>query len=351
MDIAIISFYRGINNRGVERWVSDLTKHLSGKHTFTIYQNSNLSAGKNVAIYNGNLIYETKNRDSKLQRRLFIDHKSLTIFYFTLKILKKLFFGKHQIIIPTDGGWESAIVRLVCWLTGKKMIIAGQAGVGYDDLNNLWCFPDCFVALSSHALKWAEKINPFVRLVKIPNAVDTNLFVPIKNKIKGRNILCVGALTKEKRIDLVIKAVAEIDDANLTIVGSGQDENYLKTLAFSKLGKKVKFIKADFEEMPKIYQNADLLVSTSVGSLSFEMVLVEAMACNVPVVANDDPIRREIVGDAGFLVNPDKTSEFVLAIKKALNKDWGNIPRKRSKLYSWDKIALMYDELFENIFM
>ncbi|MCX7928132.1 MAG: glycosyltransferase [Patescibacteria group bacterium] len=351
MDVAIISFYRGINNRGVERWVNDLTGNLSGKCDFTIYQNSNLPACRGVEIVNGYVTYQRKIVKSKLLKRFFIDYDSLKILHFCFKILPKLIFRKHQIIIPTDGGWESAIVRIICWLTGKKMIIVGHAGVGYDDLNNLWCFPDCFVALSKYALMWARKANPFVKLTQIPNGVDTNLFVPFTKPKNGRNVLCVGALTKDKRIDLVINAVAKIPDLNLTIVGEGEEESYLKNLAFEKLGKRASFLRVSFDEIPKLYQNSDLLISASTKHFSFEMVLIEAMACNLAVIANDDPIRREIVGNAGFLVDPTKENEFIRLIRKALSTNWKDVPRKRAEMYSWNKIAGKYYELFESISM
>ncbi len=45
-------------------------------------------------------------------------------------------------VIPVNGGWMPAILRIVTWLYGGKLVISGQSGIGWDDRNNLWCFPD-----------------------------------------------------------------------------------------------------------------------------------------------------------------------------------------------------------------
>ena len=59
--------------------------------------------------------------------------------------------------------------------------------------------------------------------------------------------------------------------------------------------------------------------------------MVEAMASGLPVVATDDPIRREIVGDAGLFVDPTDTNKFANTIEKALNTNWGEKPRKQAE--------------------
>jgi len=82
---------------------------------------------------------------------------------------------------------------------------------------------------------------------------------------------------------------------------------------------------------------------------SFENVLVEAMATGLGVVANNDPIRREIVGKAGILVNPKKVQEYSLSLKKALEADWSDKPRKQAAKFDWDKTAQKYEELIKKL--
>jgi glycosyltransferase involved in cell wall biosynthesis len=116
------------------------------------------------------------------------------------------------------------------------------------------------------------------------------------------------------------------------------------------LGKERFEIKSvSYEKMDQIYNKASVLAFPSVPWESFGIVIVEAMARGLPVVASDDPIRREIVGSAGLLVDPTNTDEYAKALKKALGKNWGDAPRKQAEKFSWDNIAKQYEELFENI--
>jgi glycosyltransferase involved in cell wall biosynthesis len=73
------------------------------------------------------------------------------------------------------------------------------------------------------------------------------------------------------------------------------------------------------------------------------------MACGLGVVVNNDPIRREIVGNAGFFVNPTNINKYSQALEKALKTDWGSKPRKQAEKFDWDKIAEKYNVLFKKL--
>lgn len=352
MKIAILSFYSGINERGVERWVSELGNGLSGKNEITVYQNKPLKTKVGYKIVTSDLKYEDVQPDLLLQR-FFLDYKSLKVLGFVLKIMKNLFRGNYDIIIPTDGGWEPAIIRLTTWLQRKKMVIVGHAGMGFDDANNLWSFPDVFVGLSMQAKSWAKKVNPFVRTEYIPNGVDLNKFNLniLKKDLKLNKPLavCVSALEKGKRIGSIIEAVSKVKGLSLLVCGRGELKEEIGDLGDKLLNNRFKMAEYSFDEMPGVYRNCDLLLSASLPSYSFEMVLLEAMACGLPVIANNDPIRREIVGDAGLLTNPEDVNEFSTAINKALKTNWGSKPADQAKKFSWEVVSAKYNELFESL--
>ena len=246
-----------------------------------------------------------------------------------------------------------ALMRLATWAYRGKMVISGQAGMGWDERNNLWCFPDTFVALSSKAQKWAKGVNPLTRAVYIPNGVDTNKFTAngptFKTNLPKPIILCVGALTKSKRIDLTIKAVAKLGNASLLLVGDGDLRKELSRLGKGFLGKRFQLTKVPFSDMPKVYRVADIFTIASEPFHSFEIVLVEAMASGLPVVANKDDIRREIVGRAGVLVDPINTDTYAIALKNAMRLNWGKRPQNQAKKFDWDKIAEKYEKLFKSL--
>lgn len=265
-------------------------------------------------------------------------------------ILTNLNFKKYDIVIPINGRFQVLIVRMVTWLNGSKMVISGQSGLGFDDRINLYSFPNCFVPVSSHALEWAKKINPFVKSVYIPNGADLGKFREQK-KSNGKVILCVGAFTNEKRHDLTIKAVAELQDIKLIIVGGGGNErSKIEDLGIRMLGKgRFEVLSVPNEKMSDVYKMADVFVYPTVPWESFGIAMVEAMASGLSIVANNDPIRREIVGDAGVFVDPTNTEAYAKAIEKALKTDWGNKPRKQAEKFDWDKIALEYERLFQTL--
>lgn len=265
----------------------------------------------------------------------------------------KLFAKRFDIIIPTNGRLQALIVRLIAWLKGAKLVISGQSGIGLDDRINLYVFPNIFVAISSKAKLWARKTNPLVKSVYIPNGVDLSKFKPKKlSSVNGSlsTILSVGAFTREKRHDLTIKAVAKLKDVKLVIVGGGGDlKKEIEKLGGSLLTDRFEIISIKHSQMPKIYQKADLFTFSTVPWESFGIVVLEAMASGLPVVATDDPIRREIVGDAGMFVDPTDTEAYSKVLKKALNTNWGNRPRRQAKKFDWDTIAKKYEELFSKL--
>ncbi len=264
-----------------------------------------------------------------------------------------LFKKRYDLVIPTNGRFQVVFTRLITWLTGGKMVVSGQSGMGWDDRVNLYSLPNYFVPISFEALKWAKKVNPFIKSVYIPNGVDTKKFKPEGEKIeidlKKPIILCVGALTKTKRIGLVIKAVSKVDEASLLIVGKGEEEKNLQDIGEKLLAGRFKIMSFQYEKMPEVYRIADVFTLVSEPYYSFENVLAEAMATNLPVVANDDPIRREIVGDGGILVNPHDTDEYAEALRKAIKTNWQNKPREQAKKFDWDKIAMEYEKIIKTL--
>lgn len=287
----------------------------------------------------------------ELSKRLSKNHKVDVISdinYFDL--LRK----RYDVIIPTNGRFQALIVRKIAWLTDTKVIISGQSGIGWDDKINLLSFPNVFVALTQKAEKWARKFNPFVKVVKIPNGVDLNEFTfkgeTFKVSLEKPIILAVGAFTEQKRMDLVIAAVAKLKGVSLLMVGGGGElKEELEKLGKKMLGGRFEILSVPFNHMPEIYRVASVFTLPSASSEAFGNVLVEAMATNLPVVATDDEQRREIVGEAGILVDPVNTEEYTKALQKALDTNWGDKSRKQAEKFSWDEIALKYEGLFKSL--
>jgi glycosyltransferase involved in cell wall biosynthesis len=336
MKIAFINYYQNKVSRGSETFVKEISARLGPVAKIDVISGEGKIIKRWPALW-----------------RLFIDPQGLTILFFTLKNIGRLAKAKYDVIVPLNGGWQPAIIRILAWIMGTKMLITGHSGIGWDDLNNLWCFPDYFVALSTSAFNWARKANSLVKTVYIPNGVDLKKFNPNGGKypinLPRPIILCVGALTPDKRIDLVIKAVAQLKSSSLLVVGEGELRGKLEALGTRLLGPRFKIMKLQYEQMPEIYRVADVFTLASTVSHSFEIVLIEAMASGLPVVANCDPIRQEIVGDAGLFVNPEDITEYTEVIKKALKENWGEKPRRQAEKFDWESVAGQYRMLLNKL--
>lgn len=357
MKIAFLSFYSGHISRGSETYVYELATRLGKTNEVTVFQSGPKFGHGNYELIRIDTRIDWKEKDmtGTVYRRFFIDYWSRLIARFTIKSLLPIWRGKFDVVIPINGGWQPAFVRLITWLQGSKMVVSGQSGMGWDDRNNLWSFPNSFVALSRKSELWAKEANPLAKnICYIPNGVDLAKFKPGGEKygvkLKKPIILCVGALTRQKRIDLVIKAVAKLNNVSLLVAGDGSNKKALMKVGSELLGSKFKLISVFYDEMPKVYRVADIFTLVPESSEAFGNVYVEAMATNLPVVAVDDEQRREIVGDAGILVAPTDTEAYAKALTETLNKNWGDKPRKQAEKFDWDKIAQDYERLFKSLF-
>ena len=77
------------------------------------------------------------------------------------------------------------------------------------------------------------------------------------------------------------------------------------------------------QDMGMIYSVLNVCVHTSIEPEPFGLVIIEAMANGVPVIASDLGAPKEIITDAvnGYLVNPKSSKKLVTAISRLLNND------------------------------
>ncbi len=336
MKIGILSAYQGGVLRGAERFVEEISKRLKNGYDVVIF------SAKVKPLKRWSFFW-----------RFFIDPQGIFIFWFTFKNLINLWREKFDIVIPINGGWQPALVRLLTWLRGGRMVVIGHSGIGWDDRNNIYCFPDAFVGLTSRQAKWAKRINPFIKVYQVPDGVNLEVFKPLGPKVDiplpRPIILMVGALVKEKRMELAIEAVSRLKKASLLILGEGDYETEIRKLANLKLRGRFMIKKVGFEEIANYYRSCDLFTLPSWPNEAFGMVYLEALASGLPVVAPNDEQRKEIVGNAGILVDPTDTNAYAQALKMALKIDWGSKPRKQAQKFSWDKIVKKYEEIFEEL--
>lgn len=201
----------------------------------------------------------------------------------------------------------------------------------------------------------------------IPFGVDTDFFRPL-NVYKDENIfqiLSVGYLIERKGFEYLIRAIPmvlkEHENVRLTIVGSGPLESYLKALIYELgLSDYVEIIKnVSDEKLLTIYNSADLFVLPSIvdsqgNTEGLGVVLLEAMACGLPVIGSDVGGISDIIqdGETGILV-PEKDvlrlSEMILnLIENNLRQKLADSGYELVKYkFSWDNTAESHVNLYK----
>lgn len=211
-----------------------------------------------------------------------------------------------------------------------------------------------FVGLSSESLKeWNVKNG-----VVIPNPVwfKTSRFSDLKSK----KVIFVGRHSYEKGLDRMLqiwqKVIQKHPDWSLEIYGKSNENQELQKLANSlNINNNVTF----FEPVKNIndkYLGASIVSMTS-RTEGFGMVLIEALANGLPVIAYDCPCGpRAIIqnNENGFLVENGNIDSFVQKIElliedENLRMQMGENAQESTKKYNIDSIMQQWKSFFEDL--
>jgi glycosyltransferase involved in cell wall biosynthesis len=257
----------------------------------------------------------------------------------------------YDVIINNSGFPGTYYLRKHRKTTGTPFITRCRGG-GREALISKWLKPDCMVFLSE---VHKNRISFTGRSEVISNGIDLAVYKKIKKKeinFKKPIILCVGAMAKVKRHELLIDAVAKLDWGTLVLIGASTDkryENYIKNYGNKSLGERFQFIgEVPHEEVLSYYKAADIFALASEAE-SFGIVFLEAMASGLPVVTQKDKKRLEIIDDAGVLINCEDAKAFANGLEMANSIDWKDKPLKRAQEYDWNTIKNKYRDLLWKI--
>jgi len=167
-------------------------------------------------------------------------------------------------------------------------------------------------------------------------------------------ILSVSSIYRYKNFVKLIEAYALLakrrrDVPDLVIVGDDQDPEYSRKMdaaraATRSLAEHIHILgEIPYAEVPAWYAGAELFVFPSYLE-TFGHPLLEAMASDVPVVAADIPVFREIGGDAAFYANPHSAQALAGAMEDALfvalaREMLIKHGRERVREFSWERSA------------
>jgi glycosyltransferase involved in cell wall biosynthesis len=199
------------------------------------------------------------------------------------------------------------------------------------------------------------------KVAVIPNGVDLKMFAGSSDRIMlegDPSVLYVGHLSRLKGVDILIQAItklkSELPNIKLHLVGHGNARYFAALARKEGIEKYVVFHGlAEQSMLPSYYKSADICVFPSRHE-GFGIVILEAMASGIPVIASDIPSFREIIsnGSDGRLFKPedaDALSKEVIALYQNphLRKELSRNAFEKATMYSWENIADKYISLYK----
>ncbi len=206
------------------------------------------------------------------------------------------------------------------------------------------------------ALGWHEK-----DIVAIPNGIDGKEFEESvirdqESEGKKLQIGCVARLTKDKGVDLLIEAMKEIPNAQLSIVGQGREESVLQSLiASEKLSDRVA-IKSGAEDIRTFYRTLDVLVLPSRDHDPFGLVAAEAMSMGVPVIVTDQCGIADYVTDGSdaIVVSSNSSQALIEGLHRLSKSEERTRIGAEGRLtaherFSLDRMIDRYEKMLEKV--
>ena len=275
---------------------------------------------------------------------------------YSLKVAKDILRAKYnaKTIMESHINHDSLIKHYEF----KKKDINRYFFLVYDKINkNTLKKYDLFVSLTEKdATQWRMS---GIKTKVIPNPV-TNYPKEINTNKKSNNrIIAVGRLNHQKGFDKLIEAFSLISSKypewRIDIYGQGELERELNSQIIPKRLEGRVVINQPTKDIYIEYLNSDFLVLSS-NFEGFGLVLIEAMACGIPVVSFDCPYGpNEIITDMkdGILVkngNVNQLSEKMewMITHKVERTEMGIQARVSAKKYEIKYIMSIWEELFKN---
>ena len=220
------------------------------------------------------------------------------------------------------------------------------------------------IAVSEPARAFFHRYFPDFPLRIVPNGIDTSVFRPGLSPIRHLrddrvNILFVGRLEKRKGVGDLLRGYefmrSRVNNARLIIVGDGP----LRASAESFISRHrlPDVVMAGFvpdSVLPRYYDSADIFCAPATGRESFGIVLLEAMACAVPVVATEVPGYMSVLepGQDSLTVRPKSWAELgaalvILARDGDLRRRMGAAGLEKAQRYSWASVASQVIEVYD----
>jgi glycosyltransferase involved in cell wall biosynthesis len=186
-------------------------------------------------------------------------------------------------------------------------------------------------------------------LATVYNGIDLSLY-PFQES-PGEELIFLGRIHPDKGVHLAI-AVARLSGLPLRIAGIIQDREYFQKQVEPYLDDRdIRYIgPVDVAGKNELFSRARALLHLNTIPERFGLVLAEANAAGVPVIAMDLGSCREVIeeGKTGFLVNG--VNEAVEALKRVHTIDRAACRRRVEQCFSIETMVERYERVYRKIF-
>lgn len=228
---------------------------------------------------------------------------------------------------------------------------------------------DIIFAVSRDAEEVARMKGYQGTIINLPNGYDDKVFNTSQHRQHGGIIRLgyVGKFTERKGLKILLQALGEIREEpwHLSLVGKGPLEPYIRhRLQEDGLSHKVTILPyMPRQDLARVYSELDVLILPSITSdgsdhglgryfkflrvqwrEQFGRVLVEAMACGLPIIGSNCGAIPEVVGDAGWIVPEAEPTSLAEVIRRLMREPHqlsarAALARQRAERFKWKTIA------------
>ena len=218
---------------------------------------------------------------------------------------------------------------------------------------------ECNIAVSKEFCQLLSKTFD-LSFEYIANIVDTNYFLPSKNKDSNKSFkfINIANLNKNKNQSSLIKAFSKAFSNNknvsLFILGGGSEyENLKKEIDINAMQKQISLYGfATREEVLRELQSSDAFILSS-DYETFGVVLIEAMSCGLPVISTKCGGSMSIITDEqyGLLVEKNDTGILADAMLKVYNNTYNSQYIRDYCIENFSEDAVVYElnKVYEKI--
>ena len=224
---------------------------------------------------------------------------------------------------------------------------------------------DARVCVSSASRHFISRYFPEEDYWIIPNGVDVRFYAdarPLPEYRDGKlNILFVGRLESRKGAMYLLRAYARLKprypNTRLVICNWGPQLGSLRRFIRHHNLKDVLFAgRVSDTDKARLYKTADIFCAPSTGQESFGIVLLEAMAAGLPVVASDIHGYKRVVqrNVSGLLVEPRDPEALAAALERLicdpdLRQRMGEAGARRAPDYDWSHVTAQLVAVYEEV--